>query len=516
MLRTLITTILAVAAAAAPAAAATVTYQGQLADGGLPAAGVYDLRFTLYAAAAGGGALDTFTADNVAVLDGFFSVKLDFSISLDGSALWVEVAVRPGGSSGSFTPLAPRQRVTAAPFALSAPQAETAITANGSVTAIDADTVDGNDGAFFLAWANRTGVPAELADGDDDGLGELACASGEVPFFGDAGWTCSPDRGAGFARTAVVGPVGSAAANGAALLAAVAAIPVPASQADAWQVELEPGRYDLGSTGLELKPWLTLTGAGEKNTVITSSRCVSPGHSGATITGAANATLRDLTAENICPTDTDWGYAIELLGDDVRLERVTARAIGTARINQAVYVQGDRAWLERVSATTGNAVSGNTAISVYGGGVTLLDCTGLTSRGTALVLQGQSWVRRGIFTALASDGIDCGVYIAANADLQDVSAAGPDGAVWVIVDDDVLVTLSRLTAQGEFYTQVNSGSLVVAIEHSRIVAPGVTIHATGGVVGVSASQLWGDPVNGAVVCAGVWDEYWTFYANTCP
>lgn len=516
MLRILIIVILAVAAAATPTAASTVTYQGQLADGGLPTAGVYDLRFTLYAEAAGGGALDTFTADRVAVLDGFFSVALEFSISLDGSTLWVEIAVRPAGSVGDFTPLAPRQRVTAAPFALSAPQAETAVTAVSSVNAIDADTVDGHGGAFFLDWTNRTGVPAELVDGDDDGLGELACASGEVPFFGDAGWICSPDRGAGLARTAVVGPVGTPSENGTALLAAIAAVPTPATQADAWQVELEPGRYDLGSAGLELKPWLTLTGAGEKNTVITSSRCVSPGQPGATITGAANASLRDLTVDNVCAVDTDWGCAIELPGDDIRLERVTARAIGTSKLNQAVRVQGARTWLERLSATAGNADRGNTAIAVYASGTTLVDCTGLSSNGSALVLEGQSWVRRGIFTALASDGVDRGVYISANADLHDVSAAGPDGAVLVIVDDDVLVTLSRLTAQGGVSTQVNSGSLVVAIEHSRIVAPGATIDANGGVVGVSATQLWGDPVNGAVVCAGVWDEYWTFFSNLCP
>ena len=33
---------------------------------------------------------------------------------------------------------------------------------------------------------------------------------------------------------------------------------------------------------------------------------------------------------------------------------------------------------------------------------------------------------------------------------------------------------------------------------------------------VAATQLWGDPVSGPVVCAGVWDEGWTFSTNTCP
>ena len=174
------------------------------------------------------------------------------------------------------------------------------------------------------------------------------------------------------------------------------------------------------------------------------------------------------------------------------------------------------AWLERVSATSGNAVAGNTAIGTFGTGAVLLDCTGLSSHGYALRLIGQTWVRRGIFTTVESGSVDRGIEINANADLQDVSVTAPDTAILISVYDPVVVTLSRVTVQGYVYTQVNAGSLVVAIEHSRIVAPGPPIDCNGGVVGVSATQLWGDPVEGAVVCAGVWDEYWTFFSNLCP
>ncbi len=43
------------------------------------------------------------------------------------------------------------------------------------------------------AYADLTGIPAELADGDADTLGLLVCADGEVPVFSGAGWVCGPD-----------------------------------------------------------------------------------------------------------------------------------------------------------------------------------------------------------------------------------------------------------------------------------------------------------------------------------
>ena len=59
-------------------------------------------------------------------------------------------------------------------------------------------------------------------------------------------WVCADDLSSAYTRTVVVGPVGTPAQNGTALLAAMAAIPTPASQADAWLLKLEPGRPTSG------------------------------------------------------------------------------------------------------------------------------------------------------------------------------------------------------------------------------------------------------------------------------
>lgn len=96
------------------------TYQGRLMDGDNPADGEYDFRFTLYDAASDGSQVGSpVTLNDVQVTDGYFTVELDFGDVFDGTALWLEVEVRPGDSTGSYTPLSPRQPLTAAPYALS-------------------------------------------------------------------------------------------------------------------------------------------------------------------------------------------------------------------------------------------------------------------------------------------------------------------------------------------------------------------------------------------------------------
>lgn len=95
------------------------TYQGRLVDGGLPGDGVYDFRFRLYDAAAGGNAVGGLIAiDDMDVIDGLFTVALDFGPVFQGDALWMEIEVRAGKSGGGYTVLGPRTELTAAPYAL--------------------------------------------------------------------------------------------------------------------------------------------------------------------------------------------------------------------------------------------------------------------------------------------------------------------------------------------------------------------------------------------------------------
>jgi hypothetical protein len=97
------------------------TYQGRLNDGAGPAAGIYDLRFTIYDSASnpGGVVAGPLTNSAMAVSNGLFTVVLDFGIKVfNGEDRWLEIGVRPNG--GTFADLSPRQPITPAPYAITA------------------------------------------------------------------------------------------------------------------------------------------------------------------------------------------------------------------------------------------------------------------------------------------------------------------------------------------------------------------------------------------------------------
>jgi hypothetical protein len=99
------------------------TYQGRLEDGGVPANGAFDVRFTIYGAATGGTPLTAVVcADDVVVVNGVFTVLVPLTAPTAGSA-YLEVEVRPGAvgacaSGAGFTTLSPRQEMTPAPRAV--------------------------------------------------------------------------------------------------------------------------------------------------------------------------------------------------------------------------------------------------------------------------------------------------------------------------------------------------------------------------------------------------------------
>jgi hypothetical protein len=103
------------------------TYQGHLEDGSNPANGSYDFEFLLYDAAAAGVQVgSTLAPGDVAVSDGFFTLQLDFGAgAFGGGERWLQVNVRPGSSSGAYTPLTPRQKIAPAPYALAMPNVYT-------------------------------------------------------------------------------------------------------------------------------------------------------------------------------------------------------------------------------------------------------------------------------------------------------------------------------------------------------------------------------------------------------
>ncbi len=148
------------------------SYQGRLTDAGVPATGVYDLQFTLWDAATDGTTVaGPLTIEDVTVTSGLFIVSLDFGPAFTGQARWLAIGVRPGTSTGAFTPLTQRQPIPPAPHTTFS---ETSAT---------------------MPWSGLTAMPAGFADGiDNDMLGSLACAPTETPKWTGTAWTCAADN----------------------------------------------------------------------------------------------------------------------------------------------------------------------------------------------------------------------------------------------------------------------------------------------------------------------------------
>jgi len=547
--------LVAVAVTAAPLGT-EFTYQGVLSDGGVPAAGTFDFRFFLYDAEAGGSQVGAMVlVEDLVVADGRISTQLDFGSVFDGTALWLEVGVRDGSSTGAYTVLSPRQELTAAPFAQ---HAQTADTAAVATTAGEADTLDGQHGAYYLAWSNFIGIPGDLADGDDDTLAGLSCGADEIARWNGAAWSCSGDDDTPFVRTYVVGPVGTPIENGLALDAAMGGIPVPTNQEGAVLLKLEAGVYDLGDQFLAPFPWMVIEGAGQNHTHITSAICSVGVYEGTILLWPTSeyVGLRNLTVENTCPDPAARSIAVANQSDYLRIDDVELAATGSAEYAHAMFNSGSDVRLSGCRLYAENASDTNMGLLNRGDGVSLFNVaidaiggsrsTGIDNDGTELMF------RHGRIKAYWGTTSCVGIFVhtdANNLRVEDsrVSAtAGTapskvgvfiNGADAKLISTEVsgLVGIEQQNWSTEFATlqlfDVYSSATEVGLKVRDHNGNGCQVMVDDGRynAGVDAvantldscdvrigGAYLANGVTGAATCAGVYDWGHTFYANTCP
>lgn len=113
------------------------SFQGRLNDGTTPANGRYDLQFQLFDAITGGTQIGaTISRSDTTLINGVFSVTLDFgSTAFNNPNVFIEIGVRPNGSTNTYTILGPRQQLTVVPFAVRAASAANADNAANAVNA---------------------------------------------------------------------------------------------------------------------------------------------------------------------------------------------------------------------------------------------------------------------------------------------------------------------------------------------------------------------------------------------
>jgi hypothetical protein len=161
------------AAGSCQAIGTAINFQGTLEDNGLPANGSYDLQFQVKSA--GGSPIGPLlTIDNQSVVNGVFTVQLDFGAGVfSGADRKIAMFVRAGDSVGGYTSLLPELPVSVAPHALVSANSELADLAS-DVTDYAIDNIDIGTGAVDARTIQPNSVGASEIAADAVGASEIA------------------------------------------------------------------------------------------------------------------------------------------------------------------------------------------------------------------------------------------------------------------------------------------------------------------------------------------------------
>jgi len=305
-------------------------------------------------------------------------------------------------------------------------------------------------------------------------------------------------------KTVLVSPESTQAASGTSLRNAINAI-TDATASNPYLVIIEPGIYDIGSTGLTMKPYVDIQGSGEDVTKITGN--VDSASSGVIIC-ASNSELRFLTVENTGGANTIAIYNV--LTDNSSLLHLTAIASGGTVSTCGV--------LNAFCTTTMVHVTSNASGGTYSQAVKN-SYAGITMTSVAATASGGTTRTYGVY----NDNSPLGNLIPTMTDVIAVASGGTiaSGVYNDNSDPTMMLVTAKASSGASNYGVWNVNGSHVKIDHSVIISasPSATVFSDGTSTAlIGNSRLDGGLAGlpGRNTCAGVYDESYTFYASTCP
>ncbi len=336
------------------------------------------------------------------------------------------------------------------------------------------------------------------------------------------------------AHIVVVSPVSAdSVANGQVLLETVRGVHgAPGMQ---YLIKIEPGFYDLGAASLEMKPWVDIEGSGRDRTMVRGqgiSRKVAAliGYTRGTVLGADNAELRELT---VVSSGRFAALAIVNEGVSPRIVNVKAVAEDALQCWGIRNLRGGRPSIEQVSIAA-HCTKYNAGISSKAGSRPRIEDTTISSRGAA-AMGGNIGVSAGSDSVpllmrdldiTAGDetapGIGIDVFFADGTDpfRLEESRIATQGGIGINVESscvDLVLTIRRSQIE-DSATGIHFHGQTLETLQSFIDASDHTVMAETGDVRICLSQLSGGPVvvaEGEASCAGVYDENFALYPDTC-
>ena len=299
-------------------------------------------------------------------------------------------------------------------------------------------------------------------------------------------------------------------------------------------LKIMPGVYNIGANSLQMQSYVDIEGSGENTTKISGS--ISSPYFPPTqgvITASAptsNAELRFLTVENI---DSWGGVNVAIYNNAVALKitNVTATTALYGSSNYAVYNYTSSTTMTNVTATASNG-SSNRAVYNRSSSTIMTNVTatasvssvsgGSSNYGVENVASSSMTMANVTATASGPSGSNYGInnnfdssLIMTNSTVTAWGGSVYNIGIYNITNSSLTIVNSTVTASDG----VQSYSLTTKIDHSVIIGTRYTITTgyTGSVIYVGNTRLEGGPVLGTfITCAGVYDENYVFYANTCP
>lgn len=330
-------------------------------------------------------------------------------------------------------------------------------------------------------------------------------------------------------RTIVVAPIpGNPIASGNALLDALDDITDNAFD-NQYLIKVEPGKFDLGTQSLLMKPYVDIEGSGKHDT----TRIVAKGRAafdGGTVIGANNCELRDLMVVSLGSSQYTAAVAIFLQNVNTRVTSVIAEAKNALSGSDGILILGGTPVLTDVDAiatgapfATGIALEESTSAKLDRVSST---ASGASNTNRAVLVQGQTPDDRPVLRRvqiIATGGQNAyGInfrssdFGAPPLELFETSISVSGGSVknlGLFLETGLTsATETQIIASGVSSTAIwASGAITFRVDRSSLSGATSAIEASGG--RVAASRLEGALTPG-LQCVGVYDA--NYLPLVCP
>jgi hypothetical protein len=342
-----------------------------------------------------------------------------------------------------------------------------------------------------------------------------------------------------YTRTVIVPANGTAAANGAALLAAIAGLSPAPSFAVRWLIKLEPGVYNVGTTPVVLSQYVDIEGSGVVQSILQGTVQPPPGFLiGGLVQGASNSELRNLTVSCVSDAITPACQAISYNVANGRLSQVRILLQGTGTGSHwGIRTFDSSPILDDVEINVSTGGANNYGI-VYGGTSTLniarsnITVFGATVDNLGLVLRNTptwSLMRDSSVTAYGGGRAYAVAYLSAGASaalsfdnviLSSHSASIENAGIGIHPGGPSFVTSPIFFRAGRIYstgTGMEALNASFTVSNTDIESYGIAVGGT--TINVMLTKFTGTGLTygaSSATCAANVNAAATFLPSTCP